>query len=72
MKRAEHITLNPAWLNGQMDLFLGFEILTRTLGAKYQPLEPEALADKIGADKGITHKVIKHLQRTFSNDKRPR
>jgi hypothetical protein len=72
MKRAEHITLNPAWLDDQMDRFLGFEILTRTLQAKYQPLEPEALADKIGADKGIAYRVIRNLQRMISNDKQPR
>lgn len=68
MKRAnQHITLDPAWIDDQMDRFLGFEILTRTLSARYQPIEPESLADKIGADKGITHKVIKHLKRTFTN-----
>ena len=68
MKRAEpHQTMQPAWLNEQMDRFLGFEILTRTLRARYQPIEPESLADKIGADKGITHKVIKHLQRTLTH-----
>jgi hypothetical protein len=68
MKRASHITLDPVWLGSQMDRFLGFEILTRTLSATYQPMAPERLADKIGADKGIAHKIIKDIQRHLSHD----
>lgn len=65
MKRASHITLDPVWLDEQMDRFLGFEILVRTLRAAYQPINPECLADKIGADKGISHKIVKSIQRNL-------
>jgi hypothetical protein len=56
-------TLDPVWLADQQDRLLGFEILTRTLKASYQPIAPEVLSDKIGADKGLTHKIVKEIQR---------
>jgi hypothetical protein len=67
MKRSEiDITLDPEWQAEQMDRLLGFEILTRTLRAQYQPIPPEVLADKIGMDKGFTHQIIKQLQRKLN------
>jgi hypothetical protein len=56
-------TLNPAWQAEQMDRLLGFEILTRTLSACYQPMAPELLADKVGANKSFSNKIIVGLQR---------
>lgn len=56
-------TLNPAWQAEQMDRLLGFEILTRTLNACYQPMAPELLADKVGANKSFSNKIIVGLQR---------
>ena len=58
-------TLDPAWIEEQMDRLLGFEILTRSLKASYQPMAPEVLSDKIGADKGITHKIVKSIQQSL-------
>lgn len=55
-------TLDPEWQAEQMDRLLGFEILTRTLRACYQPLEPEVLADKIGANKGFTFKLLQNVK----------
>lgn len=56
------LTTDPVWQAEQMDRLLGFEILTRTLAAKYQPIEPEVLADKIGAHKGLSHLIIQGLR----------
>ena len=62
------ITLNPEWQAEQMDRLLGFEILTRSLTAQYQPMSPELLADKIGAHKGIAFTIIQNLQRKLNAD----
>jgi hypothetical protein len=59
-------TLNPEWQAEQMDRLLGFEILTRTLHATYQPLEPELLADKIGANKGYPFKILQNIKRRLN------
>ncbi len=60
------ITTDPTWLEEQADRLLGFEILHRTLSATYQPMPPELLADKIGADKGYSFKVIKGIYRSIN------
>jgi len=60
------ITLSPAWQAEQMDRLLGFEILTRTLTAQYQPISPELLADKIGAHKGVAYTIVQNLQRKLN------
>ncbi len=66
MKHSERdCTLDPLWLEEQMDRLLGFEILQRTLNASYQPMAPELLSDKIGADKGVTHKIVKSIQKSL-------
>ena len=67
MRRSESdITLNPEWQAEQMDRLLGFEILTRTLTAQYQPINPELLADKIGAHKGVAYTIVQNLQRKLN------
>ncbi len=71
MKHSEgDITLNPVWQAEQMDRLLGFEILTRTLTAQYQPISPELLADKIGAHKGLAFTIVQNLQRKFNANQR--
>jgi hypothetical protein len=73
MKRSESdITLNPEWQAEQMDRLLGFEILTRALQARYHPVPPELLADKVGANKGFANNIIVKIQRRLRpNEKRP-
>ena len=67
MRRSESdITLSPEWQAEQMDRLLGFEILTRTLTAQYQPINPELLADKIGAHKGVAYTIVQNLQRKLN------
>lgn len=66
--KSSDITLDPKWQAEQMDRLLGFEILTRSLTAQYQPMSPELLADKIGAHKGIAFTIIQNLQRKLNAD----
>jgi len=58
-------TLDFKWQAEHMDRLLGFEILTRTLNACYQPVSPGRLADKVGANKSFSNKIIIGLQRKF-------
>ena len=60
------ITLDPDWQAEQMDRLLGFEILQRACTATYQPIDPELLADKIGASKGLSFKIVKNLSRRLN------
>lgn len=55
-------TNNPEWIEAQMDRLIGFELLCRSLKAQYQPIEPERLADKIGIDKGISHRIANSIK----------
>lgn len=73
MKTSEpDITLDPGWQADQMDRLLGFEILTRTLSARYQPLEPEELADKVGSHKGLAHLIVQSVQQKLNANGRKR
>ena len=60
------ITLNEAWQEEQTDRLLGYEILKHTMTADYHPVEPADLADKIAADKGLSHRIIESLQEHFN------
>lgn len=71
MKSSESdITLDPQWQAEQMDRLLGFEILTRSLNAQYQPISPELLSDKIGAHKGFAYTIVQNLQRKLNANQR--
>lgn len=61
-------TLDPKWQEEHTDRLLGFEILTRTLHAAYQPMAPEILADKVGANKSFSNKIIIGLKRKLLNN----
>jgi hypothetical protein len=54
-------TMDAAWQAENMDRLLGFEILSRTLRATFQPMAPELLADKVGMDKGMSFKMVKEI-----------
>lgn len=56
------ITLDPAWREEQVDRLLGFEILQNALNARYAPVEPARLADKISADKGIAYRILQSIK----------
>lgn len=59
------ITTNPAWQAEQTDRLLGFEILQRSLRACYHPMGSADLADKIGADKGWSFRILTSIQKNF-------
>lgn len=55
-------TLDRRWLDRHTDRLLAFEILGRSLRACYHPMDAEELSEKIGHDKGLTHKIITKLR----------
>ena len=67
MKHSLHndITTSLDWQGEQIDRLLGFEILTRTLRAQYQPIDPAHLADKVGLDKGSAFRIVQQIQRNY-------
>jgi hypothetical protein len=59
-------TLDPGWQAEQTDRLLGFEILTRTLSAKYQPISPQELSDRIAANKNFSYSIIQSIRRKLN------
>lgn len=59
-------SLDPEWQAEQTDRLLGFEILTRTLAARYQPLSPQELSEKIAANKNYSYSVIQSIRRKIN------
>lgn len=55
-------TLDQQWIEKHMDRLIAFEILGRSLRACYHPMDAEELSEKIGQDKGLTHKIITKLR----------
>jgi len=64
------ITLDASWQAEQTDRLIGFEFLTRTLQARYQPIEPEHLADKIASHKGLTNLIIQGIRKKTNATRR--
>lgn len=56
------ITLNPQWEAEQVDRLVGFEILRRAVDARYQPVNPADLADRVAVDKGYPNRIIEKLR----------
>lgn len=55
-------TLDQQWIEKHTDRLIAFEILGRSLRACYHPMDAEELSEKIGQDKGLTHKIITKLR----------
>lgn len=60
------ITDDERWVEEQTDRLIAWELLQHSLAADYAPIEPAVLADRIGAGKNITSRIIKHLQATIN------
>lgn len=60
------ITLDPEWQAQNLDRLLAFEILNRTIQAKYQEMDPQVLADKVGMDKGFAYKMLRHISKRLN------
>lgn len=58
-------TDNKQWLDAQIDRLLAFELLNRTLHARYQPLQATLLADKTGLNRSAANKIINLLRTTI-------
>lgn len=59
-------TSNREWLNEQVDRLLAFEILYRSIHAKYQPLEATALSDKTGLDRNAAKRIINNIRQVLN------
>lgn len=60
------ITTSCQWQEEQIDRLLGFEILSRSLRAQYQPIDPSVLADKIGLDKGNAFRIVQQIKQNLN------
>jgi hypothetical protein len=55
----QDLTLDPDFINNQIDRLLGWEILQRYCNNQENlPIKPLDLCDKIGVNKGYVHQVI--------------
>jgi hypothetical protein len=59
-------SLDPEWQAEQTDRLLGFEILTRTLTARYQPISPQDLSEKIAANKNYSYSILQSIRRKIN------
>jgi hypothetical protein len=61
------ITLDPEFVDQQIDRMLGWEILNRYLNHQVNiPMQPLELCDKIGVNKGYVHQVIKTVKQKLN------
>lgn len=58
-------TTNLGWKLEQTDRLIAWEILQRAMKADYTPIAPADLADLIGSDKGMGHRIIHNIQQTL-------
>lgn len=66
MPKEVDITEDEAWVEEQTDRLIAWELLQRSLHAQYAPMESAELADKIGSDKGLSYRIIDHIQTTLN------
>jgi len=52
-------SLDPKWIGENLDRMLGYEILQRSIKAKYQAMNAVELEDAVGADYGLYTRIIK-------------
>lgn len=55
-------TLDPKWINENLDRMLGYEILQRSIRAEYHEMNPVQLEDAVGADYGLYARIIKKIR----------
>jgi hypothetical protein len=64
------ITLNPEWLEEQVNRLAGWEMLHRHVKHQHNlPMKPLDLCDKIGVNKGYVHQVIKTVQNKLNAER---
>lgn len=55
-------SVDPVWQAEQADRLLGFEVLSHVMRGDYHPVAADALADKVGIDKNLTHRILEKLR----------
>lgn len=59
-------TADRNWQDEQTDRLLGYEVLSRSMRAEFQPMDAERLSDKIGLDKGVAFRVVQSIQKSLT------
>lgn len=63
------LTLDPEFLNEQIDRLLGWEMLLRECLGEKEPIQAQDLCDRIGVNKNYVHWVLEEIRnRDFNED----
>lgn len=66
--KPEDITLDPEFLNEQIERLLGWEIMLRECLAQKEPIPAQELCDRIGVNKNYIHWVLEDIRERISNE----
>jgi hypothetical protein len=67
----QDITLDPEFIDQQVDRLLSWEILQRYCNNQENiPMKPLDLCDKIGVNKGYVHQVITTVRKKLNAERR--
>lgn len=63
----EDITLDPEWIEEQVDRLAAWEYLNRYVKHELdQPMRPQELCDRIGVHKGYIHEMTKSARKKLN------
>ena len=67
MSDKDDITLDPEWIDEQVNRLAGWEYLNRYVRHQIdKPMRPEELCDKIGVYKGHIHDISKSVKKQLN------
>lgn len=67
MSNKKDITLDPEWIEEQVNRLAGWEYLNRRLKHQLnEPMRPQDLCDKLGVHKGYIHEMTKSVRRKIN------
>lgn len=61
MPRLRDKTMQPKWLDEQVDRLAGFEVLQRCLFPNPEPVSPQRLSDKLGVYRGYSYALVEKV-----------
>lgn len=66
-REPEDLTLDPDFLNEQIDRLLGWELLMRECLGEQEPIPAQELCDRIGVNKNYVHWVLEQIKERISD-----
>jgi len=67
MSNKKDITLDPEWIEEQVNRLAGWEYLNRRLKHQLnEPMRPQDLCDKLGVHKGYIHEMTKSVRKKIN------